>query len=156
MKLRKMINIQYSHKPTQNPHKAVSAQLKHFWCQDEPRATQTHKTHHSPNLGEANTFPLIIYFVPFHKAHIQMTFYPLTPKWESRNYQSRDSRDFGPHNFMCKPLIERRFQTKLYPLSRAFQQYITHHLHARKSDQFLTFNGRELSRQFDSRPFFWP
>jgi hypothetical protein len=24
---------------------------------DEPRATQTHKTHHNPNLGEATTFP---------------------------------------------------------------------------------------------------
>jgi hypothetical protein len=37
---------------------------------------QTHKTHHGPNLGESTTFPLIVYFVPIHKAHIQMTFCP--------------------------------------------------------------------------------
>jgi hypothetical protein len=28
---------------------------------------RTHKTHHGPNLGDATTFPLIVYFVPFHK-----------------------------------------------------------------------------------------
>jgi hypothetical protein len=45
--------------------------------------------------GEATTFPLIVYFVPLHEAHIQMTFCPGTPKWESRNSQSWDSRNFG-------------------------------------------------------------
>jgi hypothetical protein len=38
---------------------------------EQPRI---HKTHHSLNLGETTTFPLIVYFVPLHKAHIQMTF----------------------------------------------------------------------------------
>jgi hypothetical protein len=28
--------------------------------------TQTHKIHHSPDLGEATTFPLIVFFVYFH------------------------------------------------------------------------------------------
>jgi hypothetical protein len=36
--------------------------------------TWTHKTHHGPNLGEAITFSFIVYFVLFHKAHIQMAF----------------------------------------------------------------------------------
>ncbi len=36
--------------------------------------TWTHKTHHNPDLGEATTFPFIIYYVPLHEAHIQMTF----------------------------------------------------------------------------------
>jgi len=31
--------------------------------------TQTQKTHHNPDLGEATTFPFIIYFVPLHEAH---------------------------------------------------------------------------------------
>jgi hypothetical protein len=44
---------------------------------------QTHKTHHGSDLGEATTFFLILYFVPFHEAHIQMTFCPRIPKWES-------------------------------------------------------------------------
>jgi hypothetical protein len=47
-----------------------------------------HKTHHGPNLKEATTFPFMIYFVPLHKAHIQMAFCPGTPKWESQNSQS--------------------------------------------------------------------
>jgi hypothetical protein len=37
---------------------------------------RTHKTHHSPNSGEVTTFPLIIYYVPLHEAHIQMAFCP--------------------------------------------------------------------------------
>jgi hypothetical protein len=36
--------------------------------------TRTHKTHHGPNLEEAITFPLIVYFAPLHRAYIQMAF----------------------------------------------------------------------------------
>jgi hypothetical protein len=57
--------------------------------------TQTHKTHHGLDLGEATAFPFIVYFVPFHDAHIQMAFCPGTPKWESRNSQTYDFCDFG-------------------------------------------------------------
>ncbi len=49
------------------------------------------KIHHGLDLGEATTFPLIVYYVPLHEAHIQMAFCPC----ESRNSQSWDSRDFG-------------------------------------------------------------
>jgi hypothetical protein len=38
---------------------------------EQPR---THKTHHDPNLGEATTFPLIVYSTPLRGAHIQMVF----------------------------------------------------------------------------------
>jgi len=62
----------------------------------------------------------------------------------------------GPHNFVCRPPIEMRSKTKLFPSLRAFQQYVIRHLHARKSRRFLTFSGRESNCQFDSRPFFWP
>ncbi len=44
------------------------------------------QTHHGSNLGEATTFPLIVYYMPLHKTHIQMAFCPRTPKtpkWES-------------------------------------------------------------------------
>jgi len=54
-----------------------------------------HEIHHGPDLGEATTFPLIVYFVPLHKAHIQMAFCLGIPKWEFRNSQNWDSRDFG-------------------------------------------------------------
>jgi hypothetical protein len=49
---------------------------------------QTNKSHHNPNLGEAITFPLIVYSMANHRTKIQMTFCPGTPKWESRNSQS--------------------------------------------------------------------
>ncbi len=78
-------SFNHSHGPAQNQHKVVSAQLEHFWCQDEPRATWTHKTHHGADLGEATTFPLIVYSMPLHGGHIQMTFCLGTSKWEFRN-----------------------------------------------------------------------
>jgi hypothetical protein len=46
--------------------------------------TRTHKIHHGPDLREATTFPLIVYYVHLHKAHIQMAF-----------CQSWDSYDLG-------------------------------------------------------------
>ncbi len=70
--------------------------------------TQTHKTHHGPDLGEATTFPLIVYSMLVHGTNTQMTFCPETPKWESRNSQSWD-----PHNFVCKLLIEMKSEAKL-------------------------------------------
>ncbi len=141
---------------TKPSNKLVSALLKHFWCQDEPRATRTHKTHHDLNLGETITFPLIVYFVAAHRAHIQMFFLSRdsqTPKWESQNCQSQVT--LGPHNFACR-LLKMKHQAKLQPSSRAFQQCVAHHLHTTKSCRFPTFNGRESNYQFDSRPFFWP
>jgi hypothetical protein len=43
--------------------------------------TWIHKTHHGLDLGEATTFPLIVYFVPSHRTSTQMSFCPKTPKW---------------------------------------------------------------------------
>jgi hypothetical protein len=55
-----------------------------------------------------------------------------------------------------KPPIEVTFKAKLYPLLRAFQQYVAHHLHVSKLGQLSTFDGRESNWHFDSSPFFWP
>jgi hypothetical protein len=55
--------------------------------------TWTHKTHHGSDLGEATTFPLIVYYVPGHGTSTQMAFCPDTP--ESRNSQNWDFYDFG-------------------------------------------------------------
>ncbi len=78
-----LTSFTHSHKPAQNQRKVVNAQLEHLWCQDEPRATWTHKIHHGPDLGEATTFPLIVYFVPLHGTHIQMAFCPKTAPYGS-------------------------------------------------------------------------
>jgi hypothetical protein len=42
--------------------------------------TRIHKTHHGPDLGEATTFPLVIFFVISRRAYIQMSFCPKTLK----------------------------------------------------------------------------
>ncbi len=63
--------------------------------------TRTHKIHHNLDLGEATTFPFIVYYVPLHEAHIQMTFCFGTPA------------TLRPHNFVCRPPIEMKFEAKL-------------------------------------------
>jgi hypothetical protein len=69
-------------------NKLDSAQLEHFGARMSHGQTQTHKTHHDLDLGEATTFPLIVYFVLGHGTNSQMSFRLETPKWESRNSQS--------------------------------------------------------------------
>jgi hypothetical protein len=79
--------------------------LSTFGAKTKHEQIQIHNTHHNPNLGEATTFPLIVYFVPLHKAHIQMTF------WEIPKVGTLTT--LGPHNFVRKPLIEMRSKAKL-------------------------------------------
>ncbi len=43
---------------------------KHSWCWDKPRATRTHLTHHSPNSGEATTFPHVVLSALFRRTRI--------------------------------------------------------------------------------------
>jgi hypothetical protein len=66
--------------------------------------TWTHKTHHDLDLGEATTFPLIIYFVPGHGTSTQMSFCLETPKWKSWNSHNWDSCDFGGPITLCEDL----------------------------------------------------
>jgi len=68
--------------------------------------TRTHKTHHSLDMGEATTFPFIVYFVATHEAHIQMTFC-------SEIAKVRTHATLGPHNFACRFSIEMKFEAKL-------------------------------------------
>jgi hypothetical protein len=56
-----------------------------FGTQTSHKQTHTHKTHHGLDLGEATTFPLIVFFVPNHEASTQMSFCFEIPKLESRN-----------------------------------------------------------------------
>jgi hypothetical protein len=70
--------------------------------------TRTHKTHHGPDLGEATTFPFIIYSMPFHEAHMQMAFCLGTPNGSLEILKIGIPATLGPHNFVCRPLIEMR------------------------------------------------
>jgi hypothetical protein len=73
--------------------------LVHSWStfgvRTNHRQIWTHKTHHGLDLGEATTFPLIVYFVPGHETSTQMSFCPGTSKWKSWNSNNWDSRNFG-------------------------------------------------------------
>jgi hypothetical protein len=63
----------------------LTSWLVHSWstfgAQMNHKQTRTHKTHHSPDLGEATTFPLIVFSMPNHEANNQMSFCPWTPKF---------------------------------------------------------------------------
>jgi hypothetical protein len=80
-----LTSFNYSHEPVQTNMRWLMHSWSTFGAMTSHGQPQTHKTHHSPNLGEATTFPLIVYFAPFYEGHIQMTFCLGTPKWESQN-----------------------------------------------------------------------
>jgi hypothetical protein len=61
------------------------------------------------------------------------------PFWSPEILRVGTFATLGSHNFVCKIQIAMKSQAKLWPSLRAFQQYVAHHLHARKSGQFLTF-----------------
>jgi hypothetical protein len=85
----------YSHGSAQTKQSWLVHSWSTFGAWTGHEQTQTHKTHHGPDLGEATTFPLIVYSVPSHRPSTQMSFCPGTPKWESRNSQNWDFHDFG-------------------------------------------------------------
>jgi hypothetical protein len=51
-------------------NKLVSAWLKHFWCTNKPWAYMDSQNSPWPPLGEATTFPLIIFYVISHEGYI--------------------------------------------------------------------------------------
>jgi hypothetical protein len=57
----------------------------HPWVLGQTTGTLTHKTHHGPDLGEATTFPHIVFSATLGGGYIQMALFPGTPKLESRN-----------------------------------------------------------------------
>ncbi len=158
MGLGKLINKSLTHTDLHKPNnRLVSVQLKHFGARTNHKQTRTHKTHNGPDLGEATTFPFIIYFVPDHETSTQMSFCPQTPKFGSPEISKVESpATLRAHNFVCKPPIEMRSKERLQPSSGSFQQFVASHLYTKKSGRFLTFNGWESNCQFDSQPFFWP
>jgi hypothetical protein len=81
--------------------------LVHSWSTFGVRTsdgqTRTHKTHHGLDLGEAITFPLIVYSVSLHEAHIQMAFIPGLPNGGPEILKVGTPITLGPYNFVCKP-----------------------------------------------------
>jgi hypothetical protein len=56
-----------------------------FGAQTSHGHTRTHKIHHVPDLGEATTFPLKIFFVLGHGATPNCHFVPGLSSYESQN-----------------------------------------------------------------------
>jgi hypothetical protein len=76
--------------------------------------TQTNKTHHDSNSGEATTFPFIVFFVISYKVCIQMSFCSRTPNLGLPKFPKLELLQIlKVHNFLCRPLIEVRFEAKL-------------------------------------------
>jgi hypothetical protein len=88
--------VNYSHKLAQTKTTSwLVCGWSTFGARTSHEHTQTYKTHHDPNLGEATTFPLIIFSVINQRGCIQMLFCPKTPKlgflkltnWDSQNFE---------------------------------------------------------------------
>ncbi len=131
--------------------------LNTFGAKTSHGQLKIHKIHHGLNLGEAITFPLIV----FSAYSLQLSI-GATSKWHfalglpSGNPKipiTGTSTTLGAHNFACRPLIVMRSKAKLQPSLRNFQRYVPHCQHMRKSSQFPTFSGQESNYQFDSQPF---
>jgi len=69
-----------------------------FGARMNHKQTWTHKTHHGSDLGEATTFPFIVFSVPGHEANTQMSFCP-----EIRSFVTLEA-----HDFVCRLPIEVR------------------------------------------------
>jgi len=132
----------------------------HPWVLGQATGTLDHKTHHSPDSGEATTFPpySIICDAPsrlhpngFFSRDSQVG----VPKL-SRNCPGWSPGTLGAHNSRLPGLIATRSEPNLYPSSRSFQRRIALSIRRSGRGRFLTFSGRESNCQFDSRPFFCP
>jgi hypothetical protein len=75
--------------------------------------TQIHKTHHGPDLGEATTFPLIIFYVIHRGGYTQMAFFPWLQVGSPEIPKIGTPTILDTHNFLCKPSIEANSKAKL-------------------------------------------
>jgi len=87
----------------------------HIWV--FPRvgsASHIHKSHHNLDLGEAITFPLIVFFMINHGGYIQMSFCLGTPNFGVLKFPKLWLLQlWRPITFFCKPPIEVRCKEKL-------------------------------------------
>jgi hypothetical protein len=68
--------------------------------------TRTHNTHHGPDLGEATTFPLIVFFMLGHGANTKCHFVPGLPNESPEIPKIETLTTLEAHNFVCRLPIE--------------------------------------------------
>ena len=57
--------------------------LEHPLVLGQATGISDHKIHHSPDSGDANTIPHIVYSVTLRRTHIQVAFFPGTLRGHS-------------------------------------------------------------------------
>ncbi len=94
-----------------NLHKSNNKLIVHCWNIFGARTNhghtqfhKIHKIHHDLDLGEATTFPIIMFSVTRHKGYMQMTFFTRFPSWKYPNSWNWDSCHFG-----CPKLLVQTF-----------------------------------------------
>ncbi len=107
--LGKATSINYSHEPTQTKTSWLMHSLNTFGARTSHGQTWTHKTHHGLDLREATIFPFIVYSPPTSKWH----FFLRLPSGNPEIPKVRTLVTLGPHNFVFRPPIEMKFETKL-------------------------------------------
>jgi hypothetical protein len=78
--------VNYSYGPAQTKQQVAYCIIKtilvhhgHTWI---------HKIHHSPDLGEATTFPLIVFSMTSLRGYTQMSFFLRLPSWDSQKFRN--------------------------------------------------------------------
>jgi hypothetical protein len=84
-----------------------------FVAQTNHGHTQTHKTHHDPNLKKPTTFPLILFFVIIHKAISKCQFFLDSQVRSPKFFEIGTPDILESHTFLCRTLIEVKSKTKL-------------------------------------------
>jgi hypothetical protein len=103
-------NFIHSNKPAQNQQTSWLTQgWSTFGARKNHGQPRTHKTHHNLDLGEATTFPHIIYSAPPRGSGIRMAFCLGTPKIA----KARSPANLRDHNFLCRPPIGMGSKLKL-------------------------------------------
>ncbi len=70
--------------------------------------TRIHKTHHGPDLGEATTFPLIVFSMPNHGTSTKCHFVSGLPNENPEIPKIETLATLEAHNFVCRLPIKMR------------------------------------------------
>ncbi len=126
---------------TQTYTNQTTSWLIHSWNIFGARANTNSQNSPWPKLGGSHHLPLynILYAWPW-SLHLNVI---LSQDSQVGSLEIRTPMTLQAHNVLCKPPIEVRFEAKLYPSLRAFQQYMVCHLHISKSERFPTFTSHE-------------
>jgi hypothetical protein len=117
-----------------------------FYARTSHKHTQTHKTHHDLDLGEATTFPFILFFVISHRGCIQMSFCHGTPKLRIPKFPKLGFLTLWRAIISCVDLRLRWGLKQSYNFHREIFNNIWHvaYKHAFKGDYWLLVGKSQI------------